>query len=293
VRYATPEAFRAALEDRLKDAQNETVGLSRLRKRVVFERLLARLSTQAAGEWVLKGGFALELRLDELSRSTKDIDIDWSLGEEDATERLLDATDLDIGDMFEFRLQRADPDEDLAGGGQRWRATALLDGREFERILIDVTFAAQPIFEPDTVMSFGLLAFAGLDQVQVKTLAIEQHLAEKVHAYTRTYAGDRPSSRVKDLVDIDVIAATTQIDSGRLRVALDALFAERATHTVPPELPPPPPNWAGTWSKLAANLPVPPTLAEGHQTAAAFLDPVLADTITHRQWAPETGWQPS
>jgi hypothetical protein len=101
MRYATPEAFRAALEDRLKDAQNETVGLSRLRKRVVFERLLARLTAQAAGEWVLKGGFALELRLDELSRSTKDIDVDWSLSEEDATERLLDAADLDIGDMFE------------------------------------------------------------------------------------------------------------------------------------------------------------------------------------------------
>jgi hypothetical protein len=293
VRYATPEAFRAALEDRLKDAQNETVGLSRLRKRVAFERLLARLTAQAAGEWVLKGGFALELRLDELSRSTKDMDVDWSLGEEDATERLLDAADLDVGDMFEFRLQRADPDEELDGGGQRWRATALLDGREFERILIDVTFAAEPIFEPDTVMSFGLLAFAGLDQIEVKTLAIEQHLAEKVHAYTRTYAGDRPSSRVKDLVDIDVIAATTRIDSDRLRAALDALFAERATHPVPSELPPPPQNWTATWGKLAANLPVPPTLAEGHQTAAAFLDPVLAGAITHRRWEPETGWQPS
>jgi hypothetical protein len=122
MKYATAEAFRAALEDRLKNAQNETVGLSRLRKRVVFERLLARLSAQAVGEWVLKGGFALELRFDELSRSTKDIDVDWSLGEEDATERLLDAADLDIGDMFEFHLQRADPDEELDGGGQRWRA---------------------------------------------------------------------------------------------------------------------------------------------------------------------------
>jgi hypothetical protein len=47
MRYATPEAFRAALEDRLKHAQNEQVGLSRLRKRVVFERLLARLTAHA------------------------------------------------------------------------------------------------------------------------------------------------------------------------------------------------------------------------------------------------------
>jgi hypothetical protein len=143
------------------------------------------------------------------------------------------------------------------------------------------------------VLSFGLLAFAGLDQVEVRTLAIEQHLAEKVHAYTRTYAGDRPSSRVKDLIDIDVISATTRIHSDRLRTALDTLFAERATHPVPSRLPPPPQNWAGTWSKLAANLPVPPTLAHGYQTAAVFLDPILAGTITRRQWGPETGWQPS
>jgi predicted nucleotidyltransferase component of viral defense system len=292
MRYATPEAFRAALEDRLKHAQNEQVGLSRLRKRVVFERLLARLTVHAADEWVLKGGFALELRLDELSRSTKDIDVDWRLGEEDATEILLDAAHLDVGDMFEFRLQRADPDEELEGGGQRWGAIALLDGREFERILIDVTFATEPILAPDTVMSFGLLAFAGLGQVQVRTLAIEQHLAEKVHAYTRTYAGDRPSSRVKDLVDIDVIAATTRVDSVRLRATLDTVFAERATHPVPSKLPPPPQNWAGTWSKLAANLPIPPTLTSGHQAAATFLDPVLAGTVTNHKWEPEAGWQP-
>jgi predicted nucleotidyltransferase component of viral defense system len=290
MRYATPEAFRAALEDRLENAQNETVGVSRLRKRVVFERLLARLTVQAAGEWVLKGGFALELRLDKLSRSTKDMDVDWSLGEEDATERLLDAADLDVGDMFEFRLQRADPGEEIDGGGRRWRATALLDGREFERILLDVTFAAEPIFEPDTVMSFGLLAFAGLNRVQVRTLAIEQHLAEKVHAYTRTYAGDRPSSRVKDLIDIDVIAATTRIDSDRLRVALDTLFAERDTHHVPSKLPPPPENWARTWSKLAANLPIPATLTPGHQRAARFLDPILAGMTTNHKWEPEAGW---
>jgi predicted nucleotidyltransferase component of viral defense system len=293
MRYATPEAFRAALEDRLKNAQNEQVGLSRLRKRVVFERLLARLTAHAADEWVLKGGFALELRLDALSRSTKDIDVDWRLAEEDATESLLDAANLDVGDMFEFRLRRADPDEELDDGGQRWKATALLDGREFERVLIDVTFATEPILEPDTVMSFGLLAFAGLNQVQVRALAIEQQLAEKVHAYTRTYADNQPSSRVKDLIDIDVIAATTRIDSVRLRTTLDTVFTERATHPVPSKLPPPPQNWGGTWSKLAVNLPIPPTLTRGHQTAATFLDPILAGTIANRKWEPEAGWQPS
>jgi hypothetical protein len=43
VKYASAVAFRAALEARLKTQQTDAIGLSRLRKRVVFERLLARL----------------------------------------------------------------------------------------------------------------------------------------------------------------------------------------------------------------------------------------------------------
>ena len=44
--------------------------------------------------------------------------------------------------------------------------------------------------------------------MHVPAVAIEQHIAEKLHAYTRTYAADMPSSRVKDLVDLVVIAHT-------------------------------------------------------------------------------------
>lgn len=70
MKYATPGAFRAALETRLKNEQTDGVGVSRLRKRVVFERLLARLQAVAPDSWYLKGGFALELRLGGQARST-------------------------------------------------------------------------------------------------------------------------------------------------------------------------------------------------------------------------------
>src|ERR1700728_3764374 len=72
VKYRTSVAFRTALEDRLKAARQDGVGLARLRKRVVFERLLARLHAVAPDAWVLKGGFALELRLGARARTTKD-----------------------------------------------------------------------------------------------------------------------------------------------------------------------------------------------------------------------------
>jgi predicted nucleotidyltransferase component of viral defense system len=158
----------------------------------------------AAGEWILKGGFALELRLGDPARTTKDIDIDWAVGESDAVELLLAAAALDLDDRFEFSLERVRAADD-AQRGQRWAITAVLAGREFERVAIDLEFATRPVLEPNTIVGSDLLDFAGIDPVPVPTVAIEQHVAEKLHAYTRRYAGDAPSSRVKDLVDLVVI----------------------------------------------------------------------------------------
>jgi len=77
-RYATAAAFRRALEDRLQDiAGKESVDLQRLRRQVAFDRLLARLFQAAqprALPWVLKGGYAMELRI-KAARTTKDIDL--------------------------------------------------------------------------------------------------------------------------------------------------------------------------------------------------------------------------
>jgi hypothetical protein len=77
-RYATAAAFRRALEDRLQDiAGKEGVDLQRLRRQVAFDRLLARLFQAAephAPPWVLKGGYAMELRI-KAARTTKDIDL--------------------------------------------------------------------------------------------------------------------------------------------------------------------------------------------------------------------------
>ena len=73
--YATATAFRRALEDRLKlIAQKERAALERLRRGVTFDRLLARLFGRDDAPWVLKGGYALEIRIKE-ARATRDIDL--------------------------------------------------------------------------------------------------------------------------------------------------------------------------------------------------------------------------
>jgi hypothetical protein len=72
-RGSSPAGFRAQLLARLRNqAQADGVSAQRLQQRVAFERFLARLGP--SGDWVLKGGFVLELRYGWGSRPTKDID---------------------------------------------------------------------------------------------------------------------------------------------------------------------------------------------------------------------------
>ena len=73
-KYATGAALRAALEARLKEiAKAEAVELQRLWRQVAFDRLLAQLFPGSDTQWVLKGGYAMELRF-RIARATKDLD---------------------------------------------------------------------------------------------------------------------------------------------------------------------------------------------------------------------------
>ncbi len=105
MRYATPAAFRTALEVRLLAHSKATsLSLDRLRKQVVFERLLARLLVAAPDRWVLKGGFALDLRLGARARPTRDLDLARGDAVEQVTADLLTAQAMDIEDHFVFAV---------------------------------------------------------------------------------------------------------------------------------------------------------------------------------------------
>ena len=74
--YESGASFRRALEDRLRSQSLQTgAPLVRLRKMVAFDRFLVRLVQDQPNAWVLKGGLALQLRLGERARTTKDIDV--------------------------------------------------------------------------------------------------------------------------------------------------------------------------------------------------------------------------
>jgi hypothetical protein len=79
--YRSDNDFRTALEERLRQHERQLEQpLVRLRKRLVFERCMSRLQRRPDSPWILKGGFALELRLEDRARMTKDLDLGVDVG---------------------------------------------------------------------------------------------------------------------------------------------------------------------------------------------------------------------
>lgn len=189
MKYATGAAFRAALDDRLKTETERTgLALARIRKRVAFELFLRRLVIVAPGRWVLKGAFALDLRLDVPTRPTKDIDLGRDDDAEAAIEDMVAAQQLDLGDYFSFSATRTATFEDADEfAAIRFSLRAELAGRTFDQFTVDIGFTDPITWIPESVTTSDLLAFADIQPIVVPTVPIVQHLAEKVHAYTRRY----------------------------------------------------------------------------------------------------------
>lgn len=181
MKYKTATAFRAALEQRLLDRSRKSdTSLVRLRKAVVFDRLLARLVLVAPGRWILKGALALDFRMGERTRTTKDMDLVRQDDEESATADLIACQSVDLDDFFAFVVQKAGRiTEEQDGGAVRYRVRAELAGRLFENVLVDIGFSDPLVWQPELILGTDLFAFAGLDRIEVPTLQLEQHVPKR------------------------------------------------------------------------------------------------------------------
>lgn len=90
MKYETPEAFRTALEQCLKnEAEASGTALMRLRKQMAFERFLARLAASESGGWVLEDQLALGAAPKPSHPGDENIGLGRSDHEEGATEHLI------------------------------------------------------------------------------------------------------------------------------------------------------------------------------------------------------------
>ena len=281
--YKTAGAFRAALEARLQTrAREQGTDLQRLRRQVAFDRFLARMFSQgpkAAYPWVLKGGYAMELRMHS-ARTTKDIDLTLHDGTrlsknpkeraEQVRAMLQEAAASPFDDYFEFLVGEARQDLDGAPeGGNRYPIQARMDGRDFARFHVDVGVGDEVIEPLDLVTGEDWLSFGGVAPPSFPIISAEQQFAEKLHAYTLP-RGERVNTRTKDLIDMVLLIRREKLDKDKTVAAVRATFLKRATHDVPKELDPPPAEWEPVFDALAKECDLTMQLREGFDVVREF-----------------------
>lgn len=263
-RYETPSAFRTALKDRFERIAraDRRYSLHELQRQFAYDRALAKLfSSIDADQWVLKGAGALLARL-ATARHSKDIDMFFTATDadvDDAVDALQAALRIDLGDHFAFDITRVAPLQEEAKGA-RVHVNARLGSTLFATFHIDVVVGTVMTGTPDVVAPLTPLDIEGLIRPRYRVFPVADHLADKLCATISTHAGrgrSASSSRVKDLVDIAIIATTLETDSQALRIAVATNAALRRLDLPECFAVPDPVGWAARYPVSLRNPPAP------------------------------------
>ena len=159
-----------------------------------------------------------------VARHSKDIDLYYaglSAAPEEATAALVAAADRDVGDHFRFEVIKTTNLQEAAKG-RRVHLSAYLGGL-YANFHVDVVVGTPMSGQPDRVPPLTPLQIDGLLRPDYRAFPLADHCADKLCAVIETHeqvGGTRVSSRVKDLVDLALIARSQTIDGPALRTAI-------------------------------------------------------------------------
>jgi hypothetical protein len=299
--YRDGVALWAAATDRAKtEAAARGANSGALLRQFVNDRFLARVFHDPDAPWVLKGGTAVLARVND-ARTTKDVD---RLGELDnidvALGRLRSAAGVDLGDHFRFII--TGHERTVVGTGQphvdgyRVHVDAYCGAVKRHTFGVDLVTGSLLTTVPDVQTPTPALNLRGLIPPTLRLYPVVDHIADKLCATQSTYsaAGDRPSSRVRDLVDLVVFARSQDVDGDALINAIRAKWTHQGLTGDP--LFDPPVHWGRLYPPLARTV----RKCEGLTTfppavefVGRFLGPALDGSAAGRRWSSDLArWEP-
>lgn len=295
--YATGVAMWRAVSDHAKATAKETgVNVEALMRRFLFGRFLARVFHDTTAPWVLKGGTAMLARVHD-ARATKDVDLLHQLGDLDAAVvALRNAATIDVNDHCRFVIVGVDTN---TGGqpqvdGCRVTIEAYVGGMKKDTFGVDLVTGSLMTDSPEEIndVTFDL---RGLVAPTIRLYPVVDHIADKLCATQAMYgaAGNLPSSRVRDLVDLIVLARSQNVDGSALITAVQGEWTHRKLPGDPVFAPPS--NWDRTYPQVARKTPAISDMtvfADAVAFVGWFLTPVLNGTATGQHWlASEHTWK--
>lgn len=246
---------------------------------VSIDRLLVRLSrTATSGSWVVKGGFANQLRRPTEARFTEDIDLRIDSAIDTAPELLAQAFADPVEDLFSFEAASAPVAiQGPPGGGLRFVVVARVAGAELVRFKVDVSALDVVVGDFEEHLSDPIMERLGYERSRFPVYPIAQHVAEKLQALTLP-RGSQQNTRSRDLVDLVWFAERFGASSSALIDAATATFARRAVHAWPPTIEPAPGAWSTPYTRYVKEMGLRATnTSAGIETVRKWLRPVLVE----------------
>jgi hypothetical protein len=120
------------------------------------------------------------------------------------------------------------------------------------------------------------LDFAGITAPVIEIIDVHRHAAEKLHGMLKD-AGERENTRVRDLVDLVILAEHELLEPAALWSAARRVWQERNHASPPASLPPLPASWPDRYERLAS---------EHDLNAASFSAAVAVVTALWTQMTP-------
>lgn len=237
-------------------AREVGVAEGRVRAWVAYMIMAGALERATGGDdpqFIVKGGVALELRLRDRARATKDIDVVLRDQEADLADALEQALTGDSYQGFSFR-RKGEPLL-LDNGAVNMEFAVTYRGQPWTSISVDVARAEAGESDVEWVEAIALTDVFGVTgPAQLPCLPIRFHVAQKLHGMTLPPRPGKQNERFRDLVDLLLMEALVTHDFAALREACELVFGSRNTHAWPPDLDAMPPHWAEPFAQLAGEL---------------------------------------
>lgn len=292
--YRTPAALEMAIKAAAKASPMDT---NRAIAGFYFHRFLCRIFHDRNDMFVLKGGLSLLARTVD-ARYTRDIDL-LARGKslQSALEELKTLASYDLGDFVRFDFEGTEPikADDEYREGAYVSFSAWLGGKRVQTVSIDLVLDVVENVSVEVLTPHDRIELDGIPACDYRVYGVEDALADKLFGIIEAHGG-RPSSRVKDLVDIAVYASTCRVDGAALR---KNLAKESALRKVPmPSSFSVPPTWhedyRAVFKKLCSQTGLGENLhdmAVAEKLARSLFNPVINPALTSADflsvWSPE------
>ncbi len=283
----TATDFRKHLEKTLQTHSVKTgEDIHRLRRKVAFDRFLARIFTQKTPSFFLKGGYAMELRVAQ-ARATKDIDLTCLKRIIDAKEPMSELilqelqilANINLNDHFTYQIGQPQSDiENAPYGGSRHSISAVIDNRPFANFHLDVG-GDFLIDHTETISGTNWLEFYNITAPIISMISVEQQFAEKLHSYT--LPRENINTRSKDLIDLILLLNFRNRNQKTFLNSIQRVFGARNTHPLPLILSAPPSSWEKPFTRMAEECGIPSSLRDGFIKVSEFyneLQKILKNT---------------